>query len=115
MINVANCPVLWKSTLQTEEATSTMHAELVALAACCQDLPPILDLVDEIGDAVGLAQTERPKMHVTIHEDNSGALTLANMIPPQLTPQLKHYAVKMHWWRVQIILRGITVQQISTT
>ena len=114
VINVANCPVLWKSSLQTETATSTMQAEIIALAACCRELIPIIDLVDEVGTAVGLAQSENPKMHVRIHEDNAGALTLAQTVPPQMTPQSKHYAVKTHWFREKIIELGISIQKIST-
>eukprot|EP00804_Cyclotella_cryptica_P031064 CCRYP_015988-RA/>CCRYP_015988-RA protein AED:0.23 eAED:0.22 QI:0/-1/0/1/-1/0/1/0/56 len=46
-------------------------------------------------------------MKVTIHEDNAGALALAETPPPQLTPRSKHYAIKMIWLRKKIVLRGI--------
>jgi hypothetical protein len=69
VINVANCPMLWKSTLQTLTATSTMEAEVVALATCCRELMPIIDLVESVGKAVGLGNSTGPKMHVIIHED----------------------------------------------
>lgn len=114
VITVANCPVLWQSKLQTETATSTMEAEIVALASCCRELFPIIDMVNEIGDAVGLQQSERAKMHIKIHEDNSGALVLAQTIPPQFTPRSKHYAIKTHWFREQIIKRGIELLKIAT-
>ena len=115
VINVANCPILWKSQLQSETATSTMMAEVIALSACCRELLPILDIVAEVGKAVGLPVDDQPKMHVRIHEDNAGALVLANTLPPQFTPASKHYAVKTHWFREQIIRRGIQVLKISTT
>ena len=115
VITVANCPVLWQSKLQTETATSTMEAEIVALGSCCKELFPIMDLVKEIGTAVGLAPDDTAKMHVKVHEDNSGALVLANTIPPQFTPRSKHYAIKTHWWREKIIERGIVVVKIETT
>lgn len=75
-ITVADCPVFWQSKLQTETALSTMEAEVVAFVSCCRELCPILDLVDQIGDAVGLQQEEMCKMHCKVHEDNAGALTL---------------------------------------
>ncbi len=62
MINVVNCPVLWKSYLQTEIVTSTMEAETILLAGCCRELLPIIDLVDEVGSAAGLRQFEKPKI-----------------------------------------------------
>ena len=45
VITVAGCPVLWESQLQTEIATSTMQAEVIALAAYCRDLVPIVAMV----------------------------------------------------------------------
>ena len=109
VINVSGCHVLWKSQLQTEIATSTMHAEVVALAACTRELIPIIDIVGEIGSAVGLSSSEQTKMHVCIHEDNAGALVLSNTLPPQFTPQSKHYAVKTHWYRSKCIELGVLI------
>ena len=114
VINVANCPVLWKSSLQTETATSTMQAEVIAMSSCCRELMPIIDMVNEVGMAVGLKSPDSPKMHIRIHEDNAGALILAQTIPPQFTPRSKHYAIKTHWFREQIIARGIELLKIDT-
>ena len=114
VINVANCPVLWKSSLMSEIATSTMEAEVVSLAMCCRELFPVIDLVEQVGSAVGLPPKERAKMHVTVHEDNAGALILAKMLPPQSTPRSKHYAIKTHWFREQLILRKISIVQCPT-
>ena len=96
IINVANCPVLWKSQLQTEIAMSTMEAEVVALDACCCDLIPVLNLVAEVRKAVGLDSNGTPS--IKVHEDNAGALILANTLRPQFTPRSKHYATKTHWF-----------------
>ena len=115
MINVAGCPVLWKSQLQTETATSTMQSEVISLAACCRELIPIVNMVEEIGSAVGLSTAESTKMHVCIHEDNAGALVLANTLPPQSTPASKHYAVKTHWFREKCLEMKIEIIKISTT
>ena len=54
-------------------------------------------------------------MHVKVHEDNAGTLILAKTKPPQFTPRSKHYAIKTHWFREQIILRAIDVVKIETT
>ena len=89
VMTVANCPVIWSSKLQTETALSTMEAETIALASCCRELFPIMDQVSKIVNAVGMPDPDNPTMHVTIHEDNSGALILSNTLPPQFTPQSK--------------------------
>ena len=93
---VADCPVLWKSSLMSEIATSMMEVEKVSLAMCCRELFPVINLVKQVGSAVGLPPRERAKIHVTIHEDNSGALILAKTIPPQATPRSKHHAIGTH-------------------
>ena len=98
----------------SEIATSTMEAETVLLAMCCHKLFPVIDLVKQVESTVGLPPKECAKMHVTIHEDNAGALILAKTIPPQATPRSKHYTIKTHWFREQIILCGISIIECST-
>jgi hypothetical protein len=71
-----------------------MEAEVVALSSFCRKLFPIINLVNAVGAAVELVQKDKPKMHITFPEDNSGALVLALSPPPQSTPQSKHYAIK---------------------
>ena len=90
-----------------------MEDEVIALAGCCRELTPIIDLVDKVGTAVGIPRDENPKN--CIHEDNAGALILAQTLPPQATPRSKHYAVKTHWFRRECFTRGITLCKISTT
>ena len=76
-------------------------------------------LVDEIGVAVGIKKPDNndsnsSTMHVTIHEDNSGALILATTPPPQFTPRSEHYAIKTIWFREQIIEKKIKDAPIDT-
>ena len=114
LITVANCPVIWSSKLQTETALSTMEAEVVAMASCCRELFPVIDLTCELGMAAGIPPNDTAQMHVTPHEDNIGALTLAETLPPQFTPRSKHYAIKTVWFHEQIIKRGIKLLKIDT-
>ncbi len=58
IINVAGCPIYWSSKLQTEMATSTMEAEIIAFGSCCRALFPIIAPVDEIGVAVGIKKPD---------------------------------------------------------
>ncbi len=100
-------------------ATSTMEAEIIALGSCCRKLLPIIALVDEIGIAIGIKKPDdndssSSTMHVTIHEDNLGALILATMPPPQFNPRSKHYTDKTNWWREKIIEKRINVAPIKT-
>jgi hypothetical protein len=114
LLTVSNCPMVWVSKLQTETALSTMEAEIIALAHCCRQLFPVIDIVAEVGKAVGLETKDLVSMHVSIHEDNAGALILAQMIPPQFTPRSKYYAIKTVWFREEIVKRGIKLVKIET-
>ncbi len=64
VINVANCPVLWQSKLQTESALLTMEVEVVAMAHCARELIPIIQMVEFLGPAVGLA-VDATTLHVS--------------------------------------------------
>jgi hypothetical protein len=119
VITVAGCPIYWSFKLQTETATSTMEAEIIALGSCCHDLLPIISLFDEIGIAVGIKKpsdnnSDSSTMHVTVHKDNSGALILATTPPPQFSPCSKHYAIKTIWFCEKIIDKKIKVAPINT-
>ena len=57
----------------------------------------------------------KTKVNITIHEDNSGALVLANTIPPEYTSRSKFYHIETIWFREQIVTRGIEVVKIETT
>ena len=113
IITVADCPVLRKSSLQQMTAGSTMEAEIIALAQSCKDLFPIMDIVESMAPVVGLPNP-KTSMHVSIHEDNAGALMLAETLPPKFTPRSKHYALKTIWFREEIVKRGIKLFKIST-
>ncbi len=54
-------------------------------------------------------------MNISVHEDNSGALVLAETLPPQFTPRSKYYATKTIWFREEIHKRGIKLKKIETS
>ena len=113
VITFADVPILWQSKLQTETALSTMEAEIIALAACCRELFPIIDMVEALTTSVHLPIGDTT-MNLSVHEDNSGALVLANTLPPQFTPRSKYYASKTIWFREEIHKRGIKLLKIDT-
>jgi hypothetical protein len=115
VIVFAGVPVLWQSKLQTETTLSTMEAQIIALlAACMRELIPIMYMVASLAVAVDLTAGD-VNMKVSVHEDNSGALVLAETLPPQFTPRSKYYATKTIWFREEINKRGIKLLKIDTT
>ena len=57
-----------------------------------------MDMVQEIGKAVGIPTKDLTFMHASVHEDNSGALVLAQTLPPQFTSRSKSYVNKIMWF-----------------
>eukprot|EP00804_Cyclotella_cryptica_P000828 CCRYP_001075-RA/>CCRYP_001075-RA protein AED:0.12 eAED:0.13 QI:0/0/0/1/0/0.25/4/0/1066 len=110
------CPVLWCSRLQTEIALSTIEAAYIALSTACKDLLPLVSLIRELSDAVGLDASFVSNIHCKVHEDNVGALTLGRLKPCRMTPRSKHYAIKYHWFRDKVAdpSQRITLVKIDT-
>ena len=65
-----------------------------------------MDVLSDIAGALGLLSPDSANIHVRIHEDNTGALTLAKMEPGRMTPRSKHYALRYHWFRQQLSPHG---------
>ena len=76
-----------------------MESEYLACSTVYHALIPLRELVIELADAVNISADEVAKMHTTIWEDNVGALTLAKLELPRMTPRSKHIAIKYHWFR----------------
>ena len=87
--------------------------EIIALAQSCKDMLPIMDIVESMAPVVGFPNP-KTLTHVSIHEENAGALILAETLPPQFTPCSKHYALKTIWFREEIVKRGIKLFKIPT-
>ena len=114
VIFLGNCPIIWKSTLQKEIACSTMESEYIACSTACRDVLPLIDLVQEVGHVLKMPSKDSSQLHCTIWEDNIGALTLAQLELPRMTPRSKHIAVKYHWFREHVTSGKIKVCKIDT-
>ncbi len=101
----------WKA---MELEIATLEAEVIALAACMRELIPTMDMVQLLAVAVGIPAGD-VNMRVSVHEDNSGALVLAETLPPQFTPRSKYYATKTIWFCEEINKRGIKLLKIETS
>ncbi len=106
--------MLWQSKLQTQTALSTMEAEVIALGACMRELITIMDMVQLLAVVVGMPAGD-VNMRVSVHEDNLGALVLAETLPPQFTLCGKYYATKTIWFHEEINKRGIKLLKIETS
>ena len=112
VITLGGCPLTWASKLQTDTATSTMHAEYTALSQSLRELLPLKELVHEIASKLGYGAKVQARTHSAIFEDNMGALILANKCHD--TPRSKFYALKLHHFREQVQNGSLVVQKIDS-
>jgi hypothetical protein len=113
VITLGGAPILWKSKLQTETALSTMMAEYIALSNSMRDLIPIKSIINEVTDAFGVKR-DKTAFVTTCWEDNAGCLILANLKEPQTTARSKFYAIKLHWFREQLVPQQIEIKKVGT-
>jgi hypothetical protein len=94
-----------------------MEAEYVALSSLCRDLFPLIDITNEICTTFAIdGQTFHSStcLHIKIHEDNVGALSLGKLEPCCMTPRSKHYAIKYHWFCEHIAPHQIQLIKIDS-
>jgi hypothetical protein len=114
IICISNCPVIWSSKLQSSIALSTMEAEYNALSSAMRDLLPLRNVVTTVAKAVGIHEDVLATFRTTVHEDNTGCITLANLETGRVTPRSKHYAVRTHWFRLHLSPNRIEVKHVET-
>lgn len=90
-----------------------MEAEISALAHCCKELFPLIELAKSLAEHFKLDPV-KTTMNVTIHEDNAAALILGNTLPPGYTSRSKFFHLETIWFREEIAKRGITLQKVDT-
>ena len=118
VITLAGCPIVWSSRLIQLICLSSMESEYVSMSMAMKELLPAIDLVHELGGCLGVPIQDITNIHVRVHEDNVGALTLGKLEPRRMTPRSKHYVCRYHWFRSQIAPHGdrsIELVKISTT
>ena len=114
VIEVMGCPIAWKSKLQVDIATSTMEAEYSALSMALRAAIPLLEVVRYVVNGFAAAKHFVTRFKTTVHEDNQGALCLAQMEPGRNTPRSKFYAIKMHWFRSWLKPNEIVLEYIES-
>ena len=90
-----------------------MMAEYIALSNSMRDLLPIKKIINEVTDAFEV-ERDKTAFVTTCWEDNAGCLILANLKEPQTTPRSKFYAIKLHWFKEQLVPEQIEIKKVNT-
>ena len=98
---LGNCPLYYKSSLQTEISLSTLEAEYSALSACTCTVIFTRNLLQETIEALNLPSHDVTNVECTVWEDNNGALLLATN--QKITKRTKYFHMKWHhfWSKVK--------------
>jgi hypothetical protein len=115
IIEIANCPVMWVSKMQSTIATSTMEAEYTALSMALRAFIPLQAVAEAVAAGLNLTRKRTIKFKATVHEDNQGALILGKLEPGRTTIRSKFYALRLHWFRSWIQRNKIDMIFVETT
>jgi hypothetical protein len=78
IIFLAGCPLIWKSQIESSIALSTFHSEYAGLSHRMRILIPLIGLLLETVEKLGLPAAITSTIYCRVHEDNASALLLAN-------------------------------------
>jgi Reverse transcriptase (RNA-dependent DNA polymerase). len=103
LITLGGVPLFWSSKLQTEIATSTMHAEYIALSTGMRELVSIKGITDDLCEHLDIIRDQETKINQSNTKIIEPALKLANSPLQRHTPQSKHFAIThYHWFREKL-------------
>ena len=114
VITLGSVPVLWKSSIQSEIALSTMEAEYIALSTAMRKLVQLRAVLFEIDEHFKVGLKEKISTISTVFEDNRACRILATTDPPRMTPRSKSLAVKYHWFRSHLSSDSIVIVDIES-
>ena len=86
IIEIANCPVVWVSKLQSTITTSTMESEYTAMSMALRSAIPFLAVIESVTDGLQYHKHKLLTFKTTVHENNQGSITLANLETGRCTP-----------------------------
>ena len=89
----ANCPIFWRSNLQTEIALSNAEAEYIELSTDMRQVITLMTMMEEI-HAVFPIHISKPYFVCRVHEENQSCINMATGI--KFSPRTKHIALKYH-------------------
>ena len=91
-----------------------MESEYTAMSMAMRSAIPLLAVIESVSGGLKYAKHKLLTFKATVHEDNQGALILANPENGCHTPRSKLYAIKLHWFQSWLKPKAIEVICIPT-
>ena len=111
IVKLSNCPLTWRSQLQTSITCSTLEAEYNALSTALKTLLPLKRLLIEATDHVELDQPIRSTITARAFEDNQGCYSLA--VNQRITSRTRWYLNRWHWFWQFVTKDGVGSDSFS--
>ena len=86
-----------------------MESEYTAMSMAMRSVVPLLAVIESISGGLKYTKHKLLTFKAMVHEDNQGALILANLEDGRHTPRSKFYAIKLHWFLSWLKLQAIEV------
>ena len=99
VIMYANCPIFWRSSLQTEIALSKAEAEYTALSSALRQVLHLMTTTEEINEVFNLL-ISKPNFVCKVHEDNQSCIKMST--GTNFSPRTKHISLKYHHFRSHV-------------
>lgn len=96
IVKLSDCPLTWRSQLQTSITCSTMEAEYNALSTGLRTLLPLKRMLQEAAQCLNISSTIASTIRARAFEDNQGAYFLANN--QRITNRTRFYNNRWHWF-----------------
>lgn len=113
IIKLSDCPLIWKSVLQTSITCSTLEAEYNALSTALKALLPLKQMLIEATGHLKLTTAIRSTIRARAFEDNQGCYYLATN--QRITNRTRWYLNKWHWFWQYVNNGFVTIHEIDTS
>jgi hypothetical protein len=101
IIQLNGCPLIWKSTLQTQITISTQEAEYHALTTAMRVVIPMrLQLAQILRVVLPNPQEPPVVINSTFFEDNNGVTLATNQ---RITNVTRYYLINWHWFWSHVV------------
>jgi hypothetical protein len=91
-----------------------MESEYTALSMALRAAIPLIAVTKVVANGLAFTRDQILTFKANVHEDNQGAIILANLEPGRHIPKSKFYALPLHWFRSWLKPNQIEIIFIST-
>ena len=111
VITYTNCPIFWRSSLQTEISLSTAEAEYIALSSALIQVLPVVTMLEEI-DKVFPLLIKKQNFVCKVRKENQYCIKMAT--ETKIPPRTKHIDLKYHHFRSHVKSGRVDIQHRPT-